>query len=34
MTWFKQASLLLLLGGVAIAGLAIAFWPRKRRAVD
>lgn len=28
MTWLKQASLLLLLGGVAIAGLAIAFWPR------
>jgi hypothetical protein len=32
MTWFKQASLLLLLAGVAIAGLAIAFWPRGRRA--
>jgi hypothetical protein len=34
MTWLKQASLLLLLGGVAIAGLVIAFWPRGRRAVD
>jgi hypothetical protein len=32
MTWFKQASLLLLLAGVAIAGLAIAFWPRGRKA--
>jgi hypothetical protein len=32
MTWFKQASLLLLLAGVAIAGLAIAFWPRGKRA--
>jgi hypothetical protein len=32
MTWLKQASLLLLLGGVAIAGLAIAFWPRGKRA--
>jgi hypothetical protein len=31
MTWFKQASLLLLLAGVAIAGLAIAFWPRGSR---
>ena len=31
MTWLKQASLLLLLAGVAIAGLAIAFWPRGRR---
>jgi hypothetical protein len=30
MTWFKQASLILLLAGVAIAGLAIAFWPRGR----
>ena len=28
MTWLKQAALLLLLAGVAIAGLAIAFWPR------
>ena len=28
MTWFKQASLLLLLAGVAVAGLVIAFWPR------
>jgi hypothetical protein len=28
MTWLKQASLLLLLAGVAVAGLAIAFWPR------
>jgi hypothetical protein len=28
MTWLKQASLLLALGGIAIAGLAIAFWPR------
>jgi hypothetical protein len=26
--WLKQASLLLLLAGVAVAGLAIAFWPR------
>jgi hypothetical protein len=32
MTWLKQASLLLALGGVAIAGLAIAFWPRGRKA--
>jgi hypothetical protein len=32
MTWFKQASLLLLLAGLAIAGLAIAFWPRGKRA--
>ena len=32
MTWFKQASLLLLLAGIAIAGLAIAFWPRGRNA--
>jgi hypothetical protein len=31
MTWLKQAALLLLLAGVAIAGLAIAFWPRGRR---
>ncbi len=30
MTWLKQASLLLLLAGVAIAGLAIAVWPRGR----
>ena len=28
MTWLKQASLLLLLAGVAVVGLAIAFWPR------
>jgi hypothetical protein len=28
MTWLKQSSLLLLLAGVAVAGLAIAFWPR------
>ena len=28
MTWLKQASLLLLLAGVAVAGLAVAFWPR------
>jgi hypothetical protein len=28
MTWLKQASLLLALGGVAVAGLAVAFWPR------
>ena len=34
MTWLKQASLLLVLGGVAIAGIAIAFWPRgKKRTV-
>jgi hypothetical protein len=31
MTWLKQASLLLLLGGVAVAGLAIAFWPRRKK---
>jgi hypothetical protein len=28
MTWLKQASLLLALAGVAIAGLLVAFWPR------
>jgi hypothetical protein len=32
MTWLKQASLLLVLAGVAIAGLAIAFWPRAKKA--
>ena len=32
MTWLKQASLLLLLAGVAIAGLAVAFWPRGKKA--
>jgi hypothetical protein len=32
MTWFKQASLLLLLAAVAIAGLAVAFWPRGKKA--
>jgi len=32
MTWLKQASLLLALGGVAVAGLAIAFWPRGQKA--
>ena len=32
MTWLKQASLLLLLAGVAIAGLGIAFWPRGGKA--
>jgi hypothetical protein len=32
MTWLKQASLLLVLAGVAIAGLAIAFWPRSTKA--
>jgi len=31
MTWLKQASLLLLLAGVAIVGLAVAFWPRGTR---
>jgi hypothetical protein len=31
MTWLKQASLLLVLAGVAIAGLAIALWPRGRK---
>jgi hypothetical protein len=31
MTWLKQASLLLVLGGVAIAGIAIAFWPRGKK---
>jgi hypothetical protein len=30
MTWLKQASLLLVLAGVAIVGLAVAFWPRGR----
>jgi hypothetical protein len=30
MTWLKQASLLLALAGVAIAGLVVAFWPRGR----
>ena len=30
MTWLKQASLLLLLAGVAVVGLAVAFWPRGR----
>ena len=29
--WLKQASLLLLLVGVAVVGLAIVFWPRGRR---
>jgi hypothetical protein len=29
--WLKQASLLLLLIGVAVVGLAIVFWPRGRR---
>jgi hypothetical protein len=32
MTWLKQASLLLMLAGVAIAGLAVAFWPRGKKA--
>ena len=32
MTWLKQASLLLVLAGVAIVGLAIAFWPRGKKA--
>ena len=31
MTWLKQAALLLLLAGVAIAELAIAFWPRRKK---
>ena len=31
MTWLKQASLLLVLAGVAVAGLAIAFWPRGKK---
>jgi hypothetical protein len=31
MTWLKQASLLLLLAGVAIAGLAVTFWPRGKK---
>ena len=31
MTWLKQASLLLVLAGIAIAGLAIVFWPRGSR---
>jgi hypothetical protein len=34
MTWLKQASLLLVLAGVAVAGLAIAFWPRGKKLVD
>ena len=34
MTWLKQASLLLALAGVAIVGLAVAFWPRGRKAAD
>jgi hypothetical protein len=34
MTWLKQASLLLALGGVAIAGLVIAFWPRGKKAAS
>jgi hypothetical protein len=32
MTWLKQASLLFVLAGVAIAGLAIAFWPKSKKA--
>ena len=32
MTWLKQASLLLALAGVAIVGLAVAFWPRGKKA--
>ena len=32
MTWLKQASLLLVLAGVAVVGLAIAFWPRGKKA--
>jgi hypothetical protein len=32
MTWLKQASLLLALAAVAIVGLAVAFWPRGRKA--
>ena len=31
MTWLKQASLLLMLAGVAVVGLAVAFWPRGNR---
>ena len=31
MTWLKQASLLLLLVGVAAVGLAIVFWPLWRK---
>ncbi len=34
MTWLKQSALLLLLGGVAITGLAVAFWPRGRKAAN
>lgn len=34
MTWLKQASLLLALAGVAIVGLAVAFWPRGRKAAN
>jgi hypothetical protein len=34
MTWLKQASLLLVLAGVAVAGLAIAFWPRTKKAAS
>jgi hypothetical protein len=32
MTWLKQASLLLVLAGVAVVGLAVAFWPRGKKA--
>ena len=28
--WFKQSALMLVLVGLAVAGLAIAFWPRSR----
>ncbi len=31
MTWLKQASLLLALAGVAVAGLVVAFWPRGKK---
>ena len=31
MTWLKQASLLLALAGVAIVGIAVAFWPRGKK---
>ena len=34
MTWLKQASLLLALAGIAIVGLAVAFWPRGTKAAD
>jgi hypothetical protein len=34
MTWLKQASLLLALAGVAVAGLVVAFWPRGKKSAE